>query len=1435
MKKNLMSVIRISSALISMCLFIAIFGVGASFADTAPSESYQVSYSMCDAYKYTAEEGINSLAHGTASPETSTAINSMSDNVVSLGTTESISSQNINSKLIYVPVEVTVTVPANTEFYLQHNIDAVATRVVANANATSTFTAAVYYLGESDNSSALIFYPYYSGGKNRDGSDSLEIATAYQGVSAATSTDFTLIADKVIAYENYTDTPMDVTHYFGVVLITQNASAHSNTATANFTFTSEQVQGGEQSHTHEWSEEYEYDETHHWHRCTSHECDVYDRNYKNIEGSGTEAHNIVDGSCTECGVHFHGSEMFTPGSWSASYGYVYTHNMNIVLNADYQSGSIKVQSDAVVNICLNGHTLDLVDKSLTVAAGGTLNIHDCSADSTGKIISATTDSWSGAIKVSGIYNQYGGTVENTTSDVTTSCAVITPEANGEINISGGKAIGARGIILYNAGTLNVSGTAYIEGRLNNNASNCGIYLYRGVKATISGGTVKGYYAISTDASSSEIPEIYISGTAKIIATGSDGEGIYNHGVLKISGGEITGNYGIAAYNSSQIYLSGTPKITGTTASIYNGADPASIYGSDGDAAYSGDMLTVVLPSYALEIGSVVISGASECQDKFSVTNAGYDLEYSDGDLVLALHTHTPAQEWTFNSTHHWHECTLDGCTVTENSEKDSYAAHTPGICTECGVLAVNEANFPDAIFRGYIAENFDTDSDGLLSSEEIAAVTEINVSIEASYSYTNISDLTGIEYFTNLVTLNAGYTKISSIDVSIFTKLETLHLNRCYNLKKLDLTANTELAVLDVSDTGLTELDLSNNPHACLLMGENIACVKLEHCGVGYVEMSQFGDVSRMTIDSGGTLIDGWLKLDADATSIVYEYDTKNNPQNGVLFKVEIIIHSDNFAHTYVANTISKDENGHYTEWCETCRTGNEESVAKHTYYSLPETAEGEANHWQFCDSCGFKKIEAHVFTAACDETCRDCPAERDIPREQHIIYKYEDVDSSTKHAAYCSTCDNILGWEHEYEFACTEVCPYCNHPNPNLVAHTEKITTEADGTHNKVCSVCAKVIAENIGHIAVTDEAVAPTCTETGLTEGSHCSVCNETLVAQQVVDATGHSYTVPEKDDTYHWNKCSDCDAIDEKVKHSAAEDGDCKTEEKCSCGAVVIAAKNEHSFDNSCDTTCGNPGCTYTREITHTPRADDGDCTTAIHCAFCDAMTTPGNPSHDLYNACDTDCNRTDCDYTRTVPHAPNADDGNCLTEIRCSICNAVTTAAKNEHSFDNSCDTTCGNLGCKYTREITHTPATDDGDCTTDIFCSVCNAVTTKGNESHTGGTATCTAKAECSVCGTGYGTLTEHIYDNACDAYCNICDEARTPAEHNFSDDGICTECGFATPKDESETPETPDNSGAEDTEEKDDYGFFWWFWWLIDAIVGIFNAITDFFANLFKF
>ena len=90
-----------------------------------------------------------------------------------------------------------------------------------------------------------------------------------------------------------------------------------------------------------------------------------------------------------------------------------------------------------------------------------------------------------------------------------------------------------------------------------------------------------------------------------------------------------------------------------------------------------------------------------------------------------------------------------------------------------------------------------------------------------------------------------------------------------------------------------------------------------------------------------------------------------------------------------------------------------------------------------------------------------------------------------------------------------------------------------------------------------------------------------------------------------------------------------------------------------------------------------------------------------------------------------------------------CGEVKADSKVAHSGGTATCTAqavCEVCGKAYGELAAHTPAADDGDCTTAVKCTVCDAVVVEAKASHTGGTATYTKKAVCEVCGTAYGSV-----------------------------------------------------------------------------------------------
>lgn len=129
--------------------------------------------------------------------------------------------------------------------------------------------------------------------------------------------------------------------------------------------------------------------------------------------------------------------------------------------------------------------------------------------------------------------------------------------------------------------------------------------------------------------------------------------------------------------------------------------------------------------------------------------------------------------------------------------------------------------------------------------------------------------------------------------------------------------------------------------------------------------------------------------------------------------------------------------------------------------------------------------------------------------------------------------------------------------------------TCTEDGYTTYTCSACGDTYQDDAvpatGHTAVTDPAVAATCTETGLTEGSHCSICGEVLTAQEETPALGHTYgeyvvtTEPTCTESGVETKtCSVCG--DEQIRPVAARGHtDTNADGKCdNCGETMEEVK-------------------------------------------------------------------------------------------------------------------------------------------------------------------------------------------------------------------------------------------------------------------------------------
>ena len=131
-----------------------------------------------------------------------------------------------------------------------------------------------------------------------------------------------------------------------------------------------------------------------------------------------------------------------------------------------------------------------------------------------------------------------------------------------------------------------------------------------------------------------------------------------------------------------------------------------------------------------------------------------------------------------------------------------------------GNVAIDENNFPDDVFRQWVLDNCDTNSNGYLSNEEIKKVTEIDISNHTWLEDENnsIRNIEGINYFTNLRKLICKNCDISRFDISGLTKLEYLDFSdnnvNNYFFNQMNISDMPNLKYLDCSYNDISDISI---------------------------------------------------------------------------------------------------------------------------------------------------------------------------------------------------------------------------------------------------------------------------------------------------------------------------------------------------------------------------------------------------------------------------------------------------------------------------------------------------------------------------------------------------------------------------------------------------------------------------------------------------
>ena len=222
----------------------------------------------------------------------------------------------------------------------------------------------------------------------------------------------------------------------------------------------------------------------------------------------------------------------------------------------------------------------------------------------------------------------------------------------------------------------------------------------------------------------------------------------------------------------------------------------------------------------------------------------------------------------------------------------------------------------------------------------------------------------------------------------------------------------------------------------------------------------------------------------------------------------------------------------------------------------VTECAAGEGSH--NCAVCGEKLSECEAAEgshncAICGAKMSDCKAGANSHNCAVCGEKLSECEAAAN-SHNCVICGNKLS-EHAYDNSCDTACNVCG--ETRAITHTEE-----------------------------TVQGKAPTCTDTGLTDGKICKVCGVTTLAQEVIKANGHKDENNDYEcDVCHVGLCTNHEEkILDEIPATCTTSGLTEGKQCSKCGHIikaqeVIPALN-HSYEVKYEWSADNSSCTATK---------------------------------------------------------------------------------------------------------------------------------------------------------------------------------------------------------------------------------------------------------------